>query len=86
MGTHGPLDPRYQDKLVAMARTLEELLNEGARGNDRKIGFCILMFPFGEVPDGRINYVSNGARREDMIGAFRELADRFEGTHPEEQA
>lgn len=85
MSTHGPVDQEYRDMMQAIVTVLDDSFNRGAKGDARKVGFCLLVFPFGEEPEGRINYVSNGARREDMITALRELADRFEGTHPEEQ-
>lgn len=68
-----------------IARTLDELFNNGAKGNDRKIGFVLLAFPFSPpgtiqpTDEPRCNYISNGANRKDMACLMREMAARFEG-------
>jgi hypothetical protein len=57
--------------LRAMAMALEEILEEKT---GEKMGFCLLVFPFGE--DGRVsNYVSN-ANRDDMLKALQEFIDK----------
>lgn len=70
----------------AIAAQLDELFNNGAKGNDRKIGFVLLAFPYSPPgmiqPAGeelRCNYISNGADRKDMACLMREMAARFEG-------
>lgn len=69
-----------------IAGALDDLFNPGVTGNDRKIGFVLLAFPYsppgtmqpaGEEP--RCNYISNGANRKDMACLMREMAARFEG-------
>lgn len=75
----------------AIAQALDEMFNPGAKGDDRKIGFVLLAFPFsppdtiqpaGDEP--RVNYISNGASRKDMTCLMREMVARFEGqpAHP----
>ena len=84
MSTKGPVDQVYQMQLNALAGIIDGLLNgENCPADQRKVGFALLMFPFGEVPDNRINYISNGDRR-DMLAALKELVARFEGRHVEE--
>jgi hypothetical protein len=80
MSTHGPIDPEYKVKMNQLAKAIDEFWNGKHTGAERKIGFCILMFPFGanEPSKDRINYISN-AERSDMITALKELIARFEG-------
>jgi hypothetical protein len=61
-----------------IARVLDEAFNGTAKGNDRKVGFVLLVFPF-EGLDGRANYISNGADRRDIVTLFKEQIKRFEG-------
>lgn len=69
-----------------IAVSLDKMFNHGAQGNDRKIGFVLLVFPFS--PPGtmlpaseepRVNYISNGANRKDIACLMREMVARFEG-------
>jgi hypothetical protein len=39
----------------------------------------LLVFPYGQVSDGRVNYISNGANRRDIISLMKEMIARFEG-------
>lgn len=70
-----PIDPQYR----AMMNRVAKALDEGFKPN----GFCLLVFPLGEKPDGRINYISN-ANREDMLLALKEFIARHEGRVPSE--
>jgi len=83
MGTHGPVDEEYKDMMEHLMMCIDKLVNGDAE--DKKVGFVLLMFPFGEAPPDRntINYMSN-AYRPDMIIALKELIARFEGRHVEE--
>lgn len=84
MSTAGPLQEQYQATLKELARFLDSCLNGDAKGDERKLGFALLMFEFGEAPTSdRINYISN-SRRDDMVCALKELVARFEGRHIEE--
>lgn len=74
-----PISPEYRDKMQAIAQTLDEYLNDGARGSARKLGFVLLLFPFGEEEGGRCNFISNGADRKDVVSLFKEMIRRFEG-------
>jgi len=60
-----------------IARALDDVLNEGLKGADRKVGFVLLLFEYGES-DGTCNYISNGADRRDIIKLLREQANRFD--------
>ena len=61
-----PIDAKYRDKMNAMAKGIDHLLNGSA--TDKKTGFALLMFDFGE--SGNMNYISN-ASRADMIAALK---------------
>ena len=60
-----------------LARYLDELFNGQARGNDREVGFLLLVFPFEGGDAARCNYISN-AGREDMVRLMKEMVARFE--------
>ncbi|MCG8273125.1 hypothetical protein MIC97_16625 [Aquamicrobium sp. NLF2-7] len=74
----GPIDPKLQDVMVALAKGVDEILNGDAKGADRKVGFVMLTFPYGPI-DGRCNFISNGADRRDLVTLFKEMIARFEG-------
>jgi hypothetical protein len=73
-----PIEDAYRAKMVALVRALDDFLNDGARGPDRKLGFVVMVFPFGEGP-GRCNYISNGVDRDDVVALMKEQIKRFEG-------
>ncbi|WP_309086425.1 hypothetical protein [Chelativorans sp.] len=63
------------------------MLNKIAGGIDRsfngevrpkKVGFALLLFEFGKVEAGRMNWISNADRR-DMIVALKEMVAQLEG-------
>ena len=73
-----PIEPKYRQHMTMLAQALDQMFNEGAKGNNRKTGFVLLVFPFNNN-DGRCNYISNGADRKDIITLFKEQIKRFEG-------
>jgi hypothetical protein len=73
-----PIEAQYRDTMNKVAGAIDEAFNGTARGNDRKVGFVLLVFPFG-ADDGRCNYISNGASREDIVVMMREQIARFTG-------
>jgi hypothetical protein len=73
-----PIEPQYRDLMNRLAGALDEAFNGVAKGNDRKVGFVLLVFPFG-ADDGRCNYISNGADRKDIVIMLKEQIARFEG-------
>lgn len=78
-----PIEPQYIEMMQAMARALDEVFNGDAKGDARKTGFVLLVFPFADH-EGRANFISNGADRKDIVTLFREMIARFEG-QPEVQ-
>ncbi len=73
-----PIEPKYLETMNAVARGLDDVFNGPAKGADRKVGFVLLVFPFGAT-DGRCNYISNGADRRDIVVMMKEQIARFEG-------
>lgn len=71
-----------EESLQATMSALDEMFNGKAKGVNRKIGIVLLTFPFGEVKDGRVNYVSNG-ERDTVCVALKELLARWEGRYAE---
>lgn len=73
-----PIEPQHHARMNAIASGLDQILNGETRGRDRKVGFVLLVFPFGS-DDGRCNYISNGAERRDVVTLMKEQIKRFEG-------
>jgi hypothetical protein len=80
-----PIEPNFREMMNQLAAGLDELFNgEAARPaakgipDQRKVGFVLLVFPF-ENHEGRANYISNGANRDDIVALFKEQIKRFEG-------
>ena len=71
-----PVDADYHGKMTFLARQIDHLFNGDLRGEDRKTGFVLMVFPFGD--GGRANYMSN-ANREDVVVTMKEQIARFEG-------
>lgn len=76
----GPIQQAYRDRMRALADVLDDQFNGPRRGAARKVGFVLLVFPFGSDPkDGhRTNYISN-APREDVLLMLKEQVRYFEG-------
>ena len=72
-----PIEPQYRERMNELARLLDVYFNGEDKGTDRKVGFCLMMFNFGDGP-GRANYISN-ANRADVVTLLREQLRRFEG-------
>jgi hypothetical protein len=73
----GPIEAKHRRMMNTLASTLDELFNGDATGGDRKTGFILMVFPFGNT-DGRANYISN-AERADVVNMLKEQLARFEG-------
>jgi len=71
-----PIEPEQKEKMVAIAKHLDAVFNGSLTRGDRTTGFILLVFPFGER-EGRCNYISNGANREDVVKLLEEQAARF---------
>ena len=71
-----PIEAKYHKQMIELAQVLDQWFNGGAKGEDRKVGFALLVFDFGN--EGLANYISN-ADRIDMITLLKEQLARFEG-------
>jgi hypothetical protein len=75
-----PIDGTYAELMVDVARTLDVTLNGHLKGLDRKVGFILMVFEFGDVgepPGGRCNYISN-ADRASVKDLLRDQLKKFE--------
>lgn len=79
----GPVEKQYETEMRVIASGLDRMLNGENKGLDCKVGFVLLVFPFGETHGARCNFVSNGDRR-DIVNVLKEMVARFEG-QPEMQ-
>jgi hypothetical protein len=59
----------------ALARVIDEELNGELKGNNRDVGFCLMVFPFHSP--GVVNYISNGKQHQ-MIELLKQQLKRFE--------
>lgn len=75
--THGPIVEEQREMMNVIAQTLDRLFNGEATGDDRKVCFTVLVTNFGDIKDGRVNYISNG-EREHVVTMMKELIGRFE--------
>ena len=73
-----PIEAQYRKQMQSVAEALDDVFNAGVKGPARKVGFVLLVFPFG-AHDGRCNYISNGADRRDIVTMMKEQIARFEG-------
>jgi hypothetical protein len=73
-----PIEAQYIEEMNALARAIDTFFNDDKRGDERPIGFVLLVFPFSDVI-GRCNFISNGANRQDIVALFKEMIARFEG-------
>jgi hypothetical protein len=72
----GPIESEFVGKMTFLAREIDHLFNGDLRGEDRNVGFALMVFKFGDA--GRANYMSN-ANRDDVITLLKEQLARFEG-------
>ena len=61
--------------MQGVASALDECLNGNKK--PKKVAFVLLLANFGEVDEGRVNYVSN-ANRDDIVPMMKGLIDRWE--------
>jgi hypothetical protein len=73
-----PIQEDLRGSMQAVAKALDEIFNGDLKGEDRKVGFVLLTFNYGE-DEGRCNYISNGADRKEIVTLLKEQIKRFEG-------
>jgi len=72
------IEARFRADMNGIVRALDEIFNHGLKGDQREVGFVLLVFPFNDH-EGRCNFISNGADRKDIVVLFKEMIARFEG-------
>lgn len=72
-----PIEPQFIELMNELARTIDIICNGELKGKDRKVGFILITFPFGDE-ESRCNYISNADRR-DVVIMLKEQLKRFEG-------
>lgn len=77
----GPISADHREMMSNIARALDQGFNGDLKGHDRTVAFVLLTAPF-DTTDGRVNYISNGDRR-DIVTMLKELLARFEGRYDE---
>jgi hypothetical protein len=73
-----PVEEAYYAKMNAVAQAIDQFFNGDTKGPDREVGFVLMVFPYGDF-EGRVNYMSNGADRQDVVTLMKEMIARFEG-------
>lgn len=74
-----PIEEAYRAKMEFLARQMDHFFNGDLRGQNRTTGFVLMVFPYGNEPTGRCNFISNGADRSDVVTLMKEMIARFEG-------
>lgn len=77
-----PVEPEFRQKMRDVGDAIDLVFNGGLKGHDRKVGFALFIFKFGQGDDHRSNYISN-ANREDMLATLKEFIARAEGRYVE---
>lgn len=72
------VEEKYYKLMTEVARVVDGIFNGDAKGDKRETGFVLMVFPFNN-PEGRCNYMSNGADRSDIVTLMKEMIARFEG-------
>lgn len=73
-----PIEPKVRTVMNALAHAISGAINP----KDNNWGFVLLVFPWGDKPDNRMNYISNGDR-DDVIASMKEFIARNEGRYHE---
>ena len=76
-----PIPDEHIEAMNALAGAIDDVLNGPQLPGlqlDRKGCFVLLTANFGEIDNGRVNYISNG-NRSDMIAMVKECLARLEG-------
>lgn len=71
-----PIQAQYREFMNGLAAGIDKLLNNDE--DPKKVAFVLLISEFGEIKDGRVNYISNG-ERADCVAMMKETIARFEG-------
>lgn len=73
----GPVEVQYLDQMKQVSQVIDLIFNDPDE-KDKKTGFVLMVFPFGDSRS-RVNFMSNGADRSDVVALMKEVIARFEG-------
>ena len=78
------IQPQYYNLMNSLAEVIDETLNGFPNYKNipeqyrrRKVGFVLLVFPFGDRLEKRCNYISS-AKRDEVITLLKEQLQYFE--------
>jgi len=71
--------PDKENTVFAIARNIDHTLNgAGTAHDERKWGFALLVYPFGDQPThANVNYIGSG-QRDDVMKAMKAIMERWE--------
>lgn len=72
-----PIQAKFRDQMTSIMEAVDEIFN--GQVGQRETGIVILTFAYGDVPDKRCNYISNGADRKEIAVMLKEMISRWEG-------
>ena len=72
------IQKQYREAMNQLAADLDTIFNGQAKGKDRQTCFVLLISPFDGPPGQRVNFISNGQRKE-VVVMLKEITARFEG-------
>ena len=71
-----PVEQKFHDTLTAVMKTIDGLFNGAPITGEKQTGIVMFLFPYGDRA-GRVNYISNGANRNDVCRMMEEQLIRF---------
>lgn len=73
-----PIQADLKEVMNGLAAGIDKVINGDVPRGERKNGFILMVFPFGQTDKPRCNYISS-AERQDVIILLKEQLARFEG-------
>ena len=71
-----PIEDRFLKQMNAVAVALDDIFNPERAKKGRGVGFVLLVYLYGDQ-EGRCNYISNGAGRDEIVKMMHEQIARF---------
>ena len=71
------IETKHYKQMNELAKMLDETFNGKNKGKNRKYGFMLSVFPFGNIEGGRFNYISN-ADKKNIVTLLKEMVVKFE--------
>lgn len=67
-----------EDGMKTLAAVIDEALNGELKGDERKVGFALVVFPYSEPHNGRVNYTGLKGSQSFAREALQELLLRWD--------